>query len=427
LTIPAQTKIELYGGGGRAGGSIEGGTGRYRIANGDTLGTISRRLGVSVQQLMAWNGLSSTRIRAGRYLVVNPEGGGSRTASSSSAGSSLADSGAAPTGRYTVRRGDNLTEIAARYRVRVADLQAWNGLLRGGSINAGQVLRVPGARSAASEVAPAGGQYRVRSGDNLATIASRFGVSVGELQAWNGLRSTRIRAGETLRVASASRQAPQRAVAAAPAAAQSTRAQPTAASTAAGQRYRIRRGDNLAEIAQRFRVSVEQLQAWNGLRGNRITAGEDLYVGPPSGAAAPRPAPIGVASAAPLAVRPPAAGGKKQRYRVRRGDNLMEIARRFDVSIEDLKAWNGLSSSRITAGEDLTIRAGGSSPAGQYRVRRGDTLDAIARRFGVSVDDLKAWNGLSNSRIHEGNYLTVQPEASQNNSPQKIASAGGGS
>jgi membrane-bound lytic murein transglycosylase D len=440
LTIPTQTKIELYGGGGRAGGSIEGGTGRYRIAHGDTLGTISRRLGVSVQQLMAWNGLSSTRIRAGRYLVVSPEGG-SRTASTSTRGSSAAASAAALTGRYTVRRGDNLTEIAARYRVSVSDLKGWNGL-RGSSIDAGQVLRVPGARSAASEAAPAGGQYRVRSGDNLATIANRFGVSVAELQAWNGLRGTRIRAGETLRVAAVSRPASQRA-AAAPAAvqsngAQSNGAQPigaqsvgaraSGAPTAAGQRYRIRRGDNLAEIAKRFQVSVEQLKVWNGLRGTRITAGEDLYVGPPSGAAAAKPAPIGVASAAPLPARPPAAGGKQQQYRVRRGDNLAEIARRFDVSIEDLKAWNGLSSSRITAGEDLTIRAGGgSSQAAQYRVRRGDTLDSIARRFGVSIDDLKTWNSLSNSRIHEGNYLTVQPEASENNGPQKLASAGGGS
>ena len=424
VTIPAQTKIELYGGGGRAGGLIEGGTGRYRIASGDTLGAIATRFGVSVKQLMAWNGLPNTRIRAGRYLVVQPQEGGNRVVASSSPSPG---SGGAPTGRYTVRRGDNLTEIAQRHRVSVSDLRSWNGL-QGSRINAGQVLRVPGAsRSEATVVAPAGGQYRIRGGDNLASIARRFGVSVQDLQAWNGLRGTRIRAGEVLRVVSPLRpasQVPRGSVAQTTAPAQPA-APAIAAATAAGQRYRIRRGDNLEGIAQRFRVSVDQLRAWNGLRSSRITTGDELYVGPPSGAAAARPAPNAVASAAPAAARVPAPASQQQRYRIRRGDNLMEIARRFNVSIEDLKAWNGLRNNRITAGEHLTIRAGSSSPAGQYRIRRGDTLDAIARRFGVSVDDLKAWNGLDNSRIHEGHYLTVRPEATENATPQKLASAGG--
>jgi membrane-bound lytic murein transglycosylase D len=422
LTVPARTRLELYGGGGRAGGFIEGGTGRYRIASGDTLGAIARRFGVSVRQLMAWNGLPSARIRAGRYLVVQPEDGGRAVYASSSS-----DAGPAPTGRYTVRRGDNLSEIAGRYRVSVSELQAWNRL-SGSQVNVGQVLQVPGAsRSEASEASPSSGRYRIRSGDNLAGIARRFGQSVEDLQAWNSMRGTRIHAGEWLWVAPPSRQVtqtPQRAAAQAPAAPRAA-----AASTLAGQRYRIRRGDNLVEIAQRFNVTVEQLQAWNDLRGSRITAGDDLYLGPVSGGAAGQSAPRAVAPAAPAAARATtkatAGGPKQQRYRIRRGDNLIEIARRFDVSIDDLKAWNGLRSSEITAGEYLTIRANSSSPAGQYRIRRGDTLDSIARRFGISVDDLKAWNGLSNSRIHEGNYLTVQPEASENDSPQKLASAGG--
>jgi membrane-bound lytic murein transglycosylase D len=421
LTIPAQTKLDLYGGWGRAGGSIEGGSGRYRIASGDTLGSIARRFGVSVQKLMAWNGLPNTRIRAGRYLLVQSGAGGGRSTTNAASASS-SNAGRTPTGRYTVRRGDNLTEIASRYRVSVSDLRAWNGL-RGSSIQAGQVLRVPGAaRSQASEAAPASGQYVIRGGDNLATIARRFGVSVEDLKSWNGLRGTRIGAGETLRVAptyAAASAASQRA-----AAAVAGKAEPVAAA-APGQRYRIRRGDNLAEIAQRFQVTVEQLKSWNGLRGSRITAGEDLYVGPSRGGAgsvAARPAPSAAASAV---ARASAGGSKEKRYKIRRGDNLIEIARRFDVSVEDLRAWNGLRGNRITAGDYLTIRAGSASPAGQYRIRRGDTLDSIAKRFGVSVDDLKAWNGLSNSRINEGTYLTVRPEASENGGRRKLASAGG--
>jgi LysM repeat protein len=263
-----------------------------------------------------------------------------------------------------------LTVIAARYRVSVSDLQGWNSL-RDGDIHVGQVLRVPGMQVAkAAESAPASGLYRIRQGDNLAAIARQFGVSVEDLKAWNDLRGTSIRAGESLRVAPAAKPAPRVSKASLIPVASAAQTVPAAA-PAGGQRYRIRRGDSLAGIAERFHVSVEQLKAWNRLRGSRITAGEDLHVSPPSGGAA-RPATNATSSARPAAASSPAA--KTQRY----------------------------------------------------RIRRGDTLDSIAKRFGVSVDDLKSWNRLRNSRIHEGNYLTIQTEVSEKENPQKLASAGGG-
>jgi membrane-bound lytic murein transglycosylase D len=421
LTIPAKTKIEVYGGGGgsgRAGGLVDGGTGRYRIGRGDTLGAIASRFGVGVQQLMAWNGLPNSRIRAGRYLNIRAPGSSSPAGNGAETYAASSDPGPAPSGKYTVRRGDNLTEIASRYRVSVPDLKAWNKL-RGNSINVGQVLRVPGSSSrGSSAAAAAGGSHQIRNGDNLATIASRYGVSVDDLKAWNGLRSNRIQAGDTLRVSSAvpQRQSnPQRSVAA------STTPGPSAAASGGQQRYRIRRGDSLDAIAQRHNVTVDQLKAWNGLRNSRIAAGEYLNI---AAARASRSEPK-AAAAAQAAARVQSADASAERYRIQRGDNLVEIARRYDVSIEDLRTWNSLDGSQITAGQFLTIRSNSSTPAGRYRIRRGDTLEDIAKRFGVTVDQLRAWNGLRTSRIHEGNYLTVQPEASENRGPGKSESGGG--
>jgi LysM repeat protein len=314
-----------------------------------------------------------------------------------------------------VRRGDNLSAIASRYRVSVPDLKAWNKL-RGNSINVGQVLRVPGSNSrGSSAAAPAGGSYQIRNGDNLATIASRYGVSVDDLKAWNGLRSNRIQAGDTLRVSSAVPQRQSNTVAA------STTPEPSAAASGGQQRYRIRRGDSLEAIAQQHNVTVDQLKAWNGLRNSRIAAGEYLNIG---AARASRPEPKAAAVAQPAA-RVRSADASAERYSIQRGDNLVEIARRYDVSIEDLQSWNSLDGSQITAGQFLTIRSNSSTPAGRYRIRRGDTLEDIAKRFGVTVDQLRAWNGLRNSRIHEGNYLTVRPEASANRGPGKSESGGG--
>ncbi len=262
LTIPAKTRLSIYRyyGRGQAGGLVEPGSGRYRIASGDTLGGIARRFGTTVSSLQQWNGLQSTRIRAGRYLIVNPNPQSSpKPASSQRATSSTPPPGS---GTYTIRRGDSLSAIARRFGVSVRDLQRWNGL-SGTRIHSGKTL-VVGPRASGESRAPAvatarggSGTYTIRQGDNLGAIARRFGVSVRDLQRWNGLSGTRIRAGKTLVVRGGGA---------------------TVASNAGSATYRIRQGDTLAKIARRFGVSVRDLQRWNGLSNTRIRAGKTLRI-----------------------------------------------------------------------------------------------------------------------------------------------------
>jgi membrane-bound lytic murein transglycosylase D len=417
LTIPAAPKrLSYYGSsGGGAGGLLEAGTGRYRIARGDNLGSISQRFGVSIANLRQWNGLSGNRIIAGRYLIVKREGVGKPA-------SSVSSTPPANSRRYRIRRGDTLGTIARRHGTSVAQLKAWNGL-RSNRIREGASLIVGGdsraARSssggtrrslAVSSSAGGGtGKYRIRRGDNLAMIAKRFGVSVSDLKQWNGLRSSRIGEGDYLVVRPPSQtvaSSSSRSILA------SSSAPPT---NGAGQKYRIRRGDNLAGIARRFGVGVNDLKQWNGLQGTRITAGESLIVGPGK----PREQKTKTATTAraqkaePRRTKPTTPA----EYTIRSGDNLGAIAERFGVSVSDLKRWNGLRGTRIRTGKTLKINpaSGGSSRrptmassgTNRYQIQRGDTLAVIAKRFGVSVRDLMAWNGLSNSRIREGRYLTV--------------------
>jgi LysM repeat protein len=104
-------------------------------------------------------------------------------------------------------------------------------------------------------------------------------------------------------------------------------------------------------------------------------------------------------------------------YRVRRGDTLSSIARRFGVSERDLASVNRLRHrNRIVVGQDLQLPEGASdgrhsareTTGGIYTVRRGDTLYAIARRFGVTTGDLVALNDLSDrSHIRPGQRLRI--------------------
>jgi membrane-bound lytic murein transglycosylase D len=112
------------------------------------------------------------------------------------------------------------------------------------------------------------------------------------------------------------------------------------------QHYRIRRGDSLIRIAQRFDTSVERLRGVNGLSGNLIRAGDTLMI------------PNSEAWQASLALRgaPGASRGARRGYTVRRGDSLYTIARRFDISIDDIITWNDLDPRRyLQPGQALTL------------------------------------------------------------------------
>ena len=102
-------------------------------------------------------------------------------------------------------------------------------------------------------------------------------------------------------------------------------------------------------------------------------------------------------------------------YRVRRGDSLSVIAHRFHTSVSKLRSLNNLRGNLINVGQRLRVSEGveasdgGAGDAKWYRVRRGDSLWTIAKRFSVSVRDLQVLNNLSSSAIRAGRMLMVSP------------------
>ena len=116
----------------------------------------------------------------------------------------------------------------------------------------------------------------------------------------------------------------------------------------------------------------------------------------------------------------------KVRYRVRSGDYLGKIARKFDVRVSQIKSWNGLRSNNLKIGQRLTIYprnprnpSGSTKPqptkkvvsvAGKktYKVKSGDSLWSISEQFsGVSVQNIKDWNGISGKKLKIGMTLVV--------------------
>jgi membrane-bound lytic murein transglycosylase D len=106
-------------------------------------------------------------------------------------------------------------------------------------------------------------------------------------------------------------------------------------------------------------------------------------------------------------------------HKVKKGEVMATIAKRYGVSVKQIMAVNSLKTSRVKAGQVLSIKVaeGNSSKASKskntkksqtYIVKRGDTLHSIAQKFDVAVADLKRWNKKYSSHIQPGNKLTIK-------------------
>ncbi|HXV13490.1 MAG TPA: LysM peptidoglycan-binding domain-containing protein, partial [Candidatus Krumholzibacteria bacterium] len=122
--------------------------------------------------------------------------------------------------------------------------------------------------------------------------------------------------------------------------------------------YRVKSGDTLSEIAQRFGTSVSRIRSWNNLsRRRHIYAGQRLTI------YTNRAATTEVASPAPASAPTPGDDVTKLTHVVVRGESLFSISRQYNVGVQDLMAWNNRGSSMIKAGERLVVYKRGTTPS----------------------------------------------------------------
>ncbi|RTE54885.1 LysM peptidoglycan-binding domain-containing protein [Arenibacter aquaticus] len=113
-------------------------------------------------------------------------------------------------------------------------------------------------------------------------------------------------------------------------------------------RYRVRSGDYLGKIAERYGVRVSQIKSWNGLRSNNLRIGQRLTI-------YPRKIPTSSKNTNKSSTNSVAAAGSKV-HTVQRGDSLWTISRKYPgISIDNLREWNGISGNDIKPGTKLKL------------------------------------------------------------------------
>lgn len=212
--------------------------GEHRVRRGESLGKIGKRYGVSAQAIKNANGLRTTVIHPGQMLVV-PGLAGSTVAKLES------------TGARSVAWGSRINKpivfdgkIAVNVRrtpVKVANM-AVRSTSRSTSRSAAN------AASSSAESSNPSRIHRVRRGDTLSELASKYGTTVRSIQQANGLRSSRIKRGQRLKIPHGR------------------------------MIHTVQRGDNLTKIAKRYGTTVRHIKSTNNLRSSTIHPGQKLSI-----------------------------------------------------------------------------------------------------------------------------------------------------
>lgn len=367
--------------------------GQYVVQSGDTLYSISRKSGISLNQLLSLNGLStSSLILPGQALSL-----GNKTPVSKPTTNTLVSNSSGANGTYTVKAGDTLYSISRRFGMSLSQLVSANGISTSSIIQPGETLRVAGGEVTSSVVrtnttATSGGHYTVQAGDTLYSIARRNGMNLSSLLSLNGLsQSSMIYPGQRLTLSQFE--------------GTSAGYRPTASSTSTTGNYTIQAGDTLYSISRRYGISLSTLLANNGLSASSlIRPGQTISV---SGSSS-----TNVQSQAVSYTSTSGSGN----YTVKAGDTLYRIAYNHGISLTKLLSLNGLSAnSTIRPGQHLVVSGSSSTVktsyasrgASTHTVKSGEGLWRIARNHGLTLEELKALNGLSSNVIRVGQVLKV--------------------
>ena len=324
---------------------------------------------------------------------------------------------------YHVKSGDNLIDLADLFEVRVSDIRNWNNLPYTTTIHVGQKIDFYVAKDKIEEFARIDSysksaklkrlyttsgeewiEHKIRNGESLGSIAHKYGTAVSKLKKWNGLSSNRIYKGKKLMIYTGSNSN---------AVAQNVSSNESS-NTDKPQRYKVRKGDTIGEIAEKFNVSASNIRKWNKLNSNRIYVGTSLKLYAPTGKK--------------VLQDDFSSDGDEIYYSVKKGDTIGKIALRNKMSSSRLKELNNLNSNTIFPGQKLIIGKSNiavaktkidKSDSKIHTVKKGETLGHIAEKYHVRASDIRSWNGISGSTIRVGQRLTIYPKGSN-----KLASKG---
>lgn len=274
---------------------------------------------------------------------------------------------------YIVQNGDTLYGISKQFGISIEDIKLANNLPNN-NIIVGTSLVIPTTATTTL--------YVVKTGDSLYSIAKKYSTTVADLMRINNLKSNILHIGQQLKIPINDLGSDQNYIV-----------------------YTVKAGDNLYSVAKNFGTTVDILRKFNNLSSDLLSIGQKINI------------PNGNDNA-------DSSEDDYLIYIVKAGDSLYSIAKKYGISVDDLKKVNNLSGNTLNIGQPLklifkddNVIQMGASCYGEgynepsyvtYVVRSGDSLYVIAKKFGVSVDNIKKLNNLTSNNLSIGQILKIK-------------------
>ena len=241
---------------------------------------------------------------------------------------------------HKVHKGENLTSIANKYNVAKSEIVKWNNLSSNKvarnqkiKIYTEKTIDVASARMTKNSIAATHPfKYKVRHRETIGQIASKFGVRVSDIRKWNHLADNRIVAGKVLRIMSEDRA--------------NSYGDNTVKTPATVNIYKVKSGETLGQIADKYKVSVSSLKKWNKIHRSTLMKGQKLKIYSDF-ASKEKPARV--------------AKGKRASAKtanvhvIRKGESLFTIAKKYQTTTQALAQRNNIEGSKIKPGQKIII------------------------------------------------------------------------
>lgn len=202
--------------------------------------------------------------------------------------------------------------------------------------------------------------YTVLIGDTLYGISKQFGVSVDSIKNTNSLEDSIIIPGQVLMI-------------------------PTISTTIL---YTVVRGDTLYSLAKTYNTSVDEIIRINNLKTTSLNIGDQLIL-------------------------PLLSDNSYTIYTVKKGDSLYSIAKAYNTTVDDIMSTNNLTNTNLSINQQLKIKKKSDEDTTTYStyvVKKGDSLYSISKAYNMSVDELKQINNLTSNTLSIGQVLKVIPK-----------------
>lgn len=301
---------------------------------------------------------------------------------------------------HKVRRGETLAKIAGKYGVTSSSIKRANGL-RKSSVKRGQSLKIVTTQrvKVPIEKSDEPTNDELLAANNAGTELDAEQTDTEEIEVAEPAPTT-VKPTEQPKAKPEPKQKEQ------PKAKEQPKKRNHSDDAGIITKHTVRSGESLYKIATDNGITVDELKAANNLTNDAVKAGQTLVI-PAKGEAAKHAA----------AAKPEP---KTSKYTVRKGDNLGKIAAKHGITVDQLKELNNLTDNNIMVGQSIVVPGDGEQatekPAKAERakprttthtVRSGETLGAIAEKYGTTVSAIKRASGIKSDRISIGQKLTI--------------------